>query len=156
MSKNSYHTKFGKSLTTQGCIFVVDNYIFLVVLREKEAEMDKKRILIADDEEVVRTLLVEALKVYEYEIDVVENGAEAISQIEKRSYDLIISDYMMPRMNGLELIRRVKSEYSSVPILMVTGNGPVNDLLKSGATACIMKPFNLLEVQNMVKTILDK
>lgn len=118
--------------------------------------MEKKRILIADDEEIVRILLAEALRSYDYEIDLVENGVEAMSHIDRRSYDLIITDYMMPKMDGLELTRRIRSKYPSTPILVVTGNGPIHDLLKSGATACIMKPFNILELQNMVKIILNK
>jgi CheY-like chemotaxis protein len=118
--------------------------------------MENKRILIADDEKVLRMLMAEALKSYDYEIDVVKNGIEAISYIEKRSYDLIITDYMMPEMDGLELTRRIKAKYPSIPILVITGNGPVQDLLKSGATACIMKPFNIFELQNTVKNILKK
>jgi len=118
--------------------------------------MEKKRILIVDDEEAVRTLLAEALKPHDYKIDVVENGVEAISHIDRRSYDLIITDYMMPKMDGLELTRRIRSKYPSTPILVVTGNGPIHDLLKSGATACIMKPFNIFELQKMVKIILNK
>ncbi|TET69515.1 MAG: response regulator [Candidatus Aminicenantes bacterium] len=116
--------------------------------------MEKKRILIADDEEIVRILLAEALRSYDYEIDLVENGVEAMSHIDKKSYDLIITDYMMPKMDGLELTRRIRSKYPSTPILVVTGTGSVDDLLKSGAMACIMKPFNILELQNMVKIIL--
>ncbi|MBW1730136.1 MAG: response regulator [Deltaproteobacteria bacterium] len=118
--------------------------------------MGRKRILIADDDEFVRSLLARALEICGYEIDIVENGVEAISQVEKRSYDLIITDYMMPKMDGLELTRRIKAEYPSIPILIVTGNGPVYDLLKSGAAACITKPFNIFELQNMVKTILER
>ena len=118
--------------------------------------MGKKRILIADDEEVLRILLVEALKPHDYEIDIVENGVEAISHIDRRSYDLIISDYMMPEMDGLELTRRIRAKHLSTPILIVTGNGPVHELLKSGATACITKPFNIFELQNTVKTILKE
>ena len=118
--------------------------------------MEKKRILIVDDEKAVRILLAEVLKPHGYKIDVVENGVEAISHIDRRSYDLIITDYMMPKMDGLELTRRIRSKYPSTPILVVTGNGPIHDLLKSGATACIMKPFSILELQNMVKIILNK
>ena len=118
--------------------------------------MGKKRILIADDEELVRTLLPEALKHYDYDIDVVENGVEAMSHIDKKSYDLIITDYMMPEMDGLELTRRIKAKYPYTPILIITGDGPVHDLLKCGATACITKPFNIFELQNMVKTILNE
>ncbi|MBW2614998.1 MAG: response regulator [Deltaproteobacteria bacterium] len=118
--------------------------------------MEKKRILIADDEETVRTLLIETLKPYDYEIDVAENGVEAINHIYKKSYDLIITDYMMPKMDGLELTRRIKARYPSTPIIVITGDGPVHDLLKSGATACLQKPFSLSKLQNMVKIILSK
>jgi len=118
--------------------------------------MEKKRILIADDEKAVRILMDRALKNHDYEIDVVENGVEAITHINKKSYDLVITDYMMPKMDGLELTRRIRSEYPSIPILIVTGDGPVDELLKSGATACIAKPFNIFELQNMVKIILNK
>jgi CheY-like chemotaxis protein len=72
--------------------------------------MEKKRILIADDEEAIRILLAVALKIYDYELDIVENGLEAINNIYKRSYDLIITDYMMPEMDGLELTKRIRSE----------------------------------------------
>ena len=116
--------------------------------------MAKKRILIADDEEAIRILLAMALKTYDYEVDIVENGLEAINNIYKRSYDLIITDYMMPKMDGLELTKRIRSKYPSTPILIVTGNGPVHDLLKSGATFCLKKPFSIFEIQNIVKIML--
>lgn len=116
--------------------------------------MEKKRILIADDEEAIRILLAVALKIYDYELDIVENGLEAINNIYKRSYDLIITDYMMPEMDGLELTKRIRSEYPSIPILIVTGNGPLHDLLESGATFCLEKPFSILEIQNIVKIML--
>ena len=118
--------------------------------------MKKQRVLIADDEKDVRSLLAMILKPYDYEIDIVKNGVEAISRIDTRPYDLIITDYMMPEMDGLELTRMIKAKYPFTPVLVVTANGPVQDLLKSGATACISKPFNIFELQNMVKIILDK
>jgi len=116
--------------------------------------MEKKRILIADDERALGLLLMSALNKGDYEIDVVENGVEAISHMEIKPYDLVISDYMMPKMDGLELTKRIRSKYGSTPILIVTGNGPVNDLLESGATACIEKPFSLLEIKNIVRALL--
>ena len=118
--------------------------------------MERKRILIADDEEIVRVLLLETLKHYDYEIDAVENGLEAMSHIEKKSYDLVITDYMMPKMDGLELTQRIKAKCPSTPILVITGSAPVDDLLKSGATAYIMKPFKIFELQGMLETILKE
>ncbi|MBW1926675.1 MAG: response regulator [Deltaproteobacteria bacterium] len=117
--------------------------------------MERKRILIADDEKVVRILLSEVLKPYGYKIDIAEDGVKAIEYINKNTYDLVITDYKMPKMDGLELTRHIRSKYPSTPILIVTGNGPVHQLLESGATACITKPFNILELENMVKIILN-
>ena len=119
--------------------------------------MAKKRILIADDEETIRRLLAMALNLNDndYEIDVVKSGVEAIRYIDERSYDLIITDYMMPNMDGLELTRKIKSKYPSIPILIITGWVPTHDFLKTGAMACITKPFSIYELQNMVEIILN-
>ena len=118
--------------------------------------MEKKRILIVDDEEIVRTLLIRTLKPCDYEIGVAENGIEAINHMDRGSYDLIITDYMMPKMDGLELTRRIRAKYPSTPVLIITGDGPVRDLLRSGATACLEKPFSLFKLRSIVKTILDE
>ena len=69
--------------------------------------MGKKRILIADDEETIGIMLALALEFCDFEIDIVKNGEEAISKINEKSYDLLITDYMMPKMDGLELTRRI-------------------------------------------------
>jgi len=71
--------------------------------------MEKKKILIVDDEKPVRLLLARALGARDYEITMAKNGVEAIKQIDKKFYDLIITDYMMPQMDGLELICRISS-----------------------------------------------
>lgn len=117
--------------------------------------MEKKRILIVDDEEMIRTLLLQAFKFFGYEIETAENGIEAIKQITMKTYDLIITDYMMPKMDGLELIQRIKMINPSIPVLVVTSDGPECELLKSGALACIKKPFNISELQKISQDILD-
>jgi CheY-like chemotaxis protein len=117
--------------------------------------MGGKRILIVDDEEMIRTLLFEAFKFFDYEIESVENGVEALKQIARKTYDLIITDYKMPKMDGLELTRIIKMTNPSIPVLVVTSNGPERELLKSGALACIKKPFNILELQRISQNILD-
>jgi len=117
--------------------------------------MRKKRILIVDDEEMIRTLLFEAFKFFDYEIESVENGVEAVKQIAAKTYDLIITDYLMPKMDGLELIRRIKMENPSIPVIVITSIGPERELLKSGALACIKKPFKISELQRISQNILD-
>ncbi|MFC1531945.1 response regulator [Thermodesulfobacteriota bacterium] len=91
--------------------------------------MEKKRILVVDDEKAVRVLMAAALKADNYEIDIAENGFQAIGYVNKISYNLVITDYSMPEMDGVELTRRIKSRYPAIPILMVTGSESVRDLL---------------------------
>lgn len=117
--------------------------------------MRRKRILIVDDEEAIRILLFEAFKPHGYEIETVENGLEAIKQIAGKTYDLIITDYMMPKMDGLELTRRIKMMNPSLPVLVFTSNGPEPELLKSGALACFKKPLNISDLKIISQKILD-
>lgn len=117
--------------------------------------MEKKRILIADDEKAMRIMLAEALKFDDHEIDIVKNGIEAISLFNRKTYDLVITDYIMPGMDGLELTRRIKSKQPATPILIITASSPTLDLLASGAAACIKKPFELMDMRNMVRSMLS-
>lgn len=117
--------------------------------------MEKKRILIVDDQNSVRATMAAALKSDNYEIDVAESGAKAIGYVERMPYDLIITDYSMPEMNGLELTKKIKSRYPATSILIVTASESAHDLLKREGTAFFPKPFKILEFQNRVRDILN-
>lgn len=116
--------------------------------------MEKKRILIVDDETAVRLLLAQVLARDGYVIHTAENGKEALAYMEQEEYDLIITDYNMPEMDGLELTKTVRLEYPSLPILAVSSAGLSDDFISCGATACISKPFHPTALQDVVKTIL--
>jgi CheY-like chemotaxis protein len=117
--------------------------------------VEKKRILIVDDEELVRKLLFDIFERFSCEVETAANGVEAIEQIAVKSYDLIVTDYMMPKMDGLELTRKIKTISPSLPILIITGNGPEQELLKNGAAACIKKPFSISEIKRISQNILE-
>ncbi len=114
------------------------------------------RILIADDEKPIRILLTRALKGPNLEIDHAENGIKALQLVNDRNYDLIITDYQMPGMNGFELTRWIKTNYPSIPIIIITGYGPTEVLMNSGAQICLPKPFKLLELRKLVKNLLEQ
>ena len=116
----------------------------------------RSKILVVDDENRNLRLMEALLIPLGYEVILARDGEEALEKVREIPPDVVLLDIMMPKMDGLELTRRIKAEYPSIPILIVTGNGPVYDLLKSGAAACITKPFNIFELQNMVKTILER
>jgi len=107
-----------------------------------------KRILIVDDDSDIRLILRSALESYGYHCDEASNGLEALEKIEAEEFALILLDYSMPVMNGLEVIRRLsQASWSSRPqIVMMTAHSG-HDLrvqaLDAGATAVLSKPFDL-------------
>jgi DNA-binding response OmpR family regulator len=117
--------------------------------------MEKKRILIVDDEKAIRATMAMALESVKYEIDVAENGVQAIERLNKTSYDLIITDYSMPEMDGLEMIGIIASKYPSLPVLMITAQESASDMLEGKNATFFPKPFKIAELQNRVKGILN-
>lgn len=117
--------------------------------------ISKKRILVADDEAGLRSLLAKMLKKAGYEVTAVENGMEASLQIEREAFDLVLTDYAMPNIDGLELLRRIKAKHPSLPVIVISGEGPVAEILKSGALTFIEKPFNMKDVLTLVQSVFD-
>jgi response regulator RpfG family c-di-GMP phosphodiesterase len=120
---------------------------------------DTARILVADDEKVIREILADFLSGEGYVVNTVEDGATALTELKQRSYNLVISDLKMPNMNGLELIQRISEE--SIPVLTVimTGFGTVEtaiEAMKKGAYDYILKPFKVEEVIHIVQRGLDR
>src|SRR4051812_49448548 len=94
-----------------------------------------------------------------YVVHTVEDGAEALKELHRRSYNLVISDLKMPNMGGLELIQTITEE--SIPVLTVimTGFGTVEtaiEAMKRGAYDYILKPFKVEEVVHIVQRGLEK
>ncbi len=114
----------------------------------------KKRILIVDDDRQIRFLLSTFLKNSEVEIDCASNGEEALSLISKKHYDLLITDYNMPKMTGSDLLKIVKTKYSLKHAIGITSEPHEHDLYRAGAEACIYKPFSLNEVKSVVDQFL--
>lgn len=120
-----------------------------------EKKMEKKKILIIDDELSCRVMMIRILKSDNYQIDTAENGRDAIDRIEKKSYDLIVTDYSMPEMDGLELMRTIKPSYPDIPFLFVTGTESVCDLLREEGEAFLLKPFRVFELKKKIENMLS-
>ena len=117
--------------------------------------MRKKRVLVVDDEETIRVLLSEIFKSQGYEAETAENGEKALQEVTNKRFDLIVTDYLMPKMDGLELTRKLKTINPSIPILVFTSNGPEKELLESGALACLRKPLSIYQLQMISQNILE-
>ena len=107
------------------------------------------KILLAEDEKRMNRALCELMRQEGYEVMPVENGEDALYEIESGLYDLIVLDVMMPYMNGCEVAKKVREEGIKTPILMLTAKGELDDKvegLDSGADDYLTKPFQSAEL----------
>ncbi len=116
------------------------------------------RILVADDEILIRTLLTEVLTEDGYEVTTAEDGAQAIALLEKERFDLAISDIVMPRANGIEVLLAARQLDPECPVIMITGYPSVDTvirLVRLGSADYITKPFNVDLIKLTVAKILE-
>lgn len=111
-------------------------------------------ILIVDDEQMMRSLLQKILSREGYQVELAVDGVDALEKMALNEYHLVISDMKMPRMNGFELLKAVKSEYAHVGVIIMTAYGDtytVKDALLLGADEYITKPFKSYEISLVVE-----
>jgi DNA-binding NtrC family response regulator len=119
----------------------------------------RKRILIADDEEIVIRSCVRILSEEKYQIDTVSDGLEAIEQIAESEYDMLILDIMMPKMTGMEVLQRVKETHPDVDVIMITGLNEIEtavQAMKLGAFDYLPKPFDPEELELVVERAFER
>ncbi|MCI5810619.1 MAG: response regulator transcription factor [Clostridiales bacterium] len=116
------------------------------------------KILIVDDEKLLVKGIKFNLENDGYDVDAVYNGEDALALAQENEYDLIVLDLMLPKMDGLEVCRRIR-EFSKVPVVMLTAKGEDTDKLlgfEYGADDYISKPFNVLELKARIRAILRR
>ena len=116
------------------------------------------RILLVDDEQPIQTLLSFPLQRDGYEVVQASDGREALARFSEQTFDLVVLDVMLPKMDGLEVCRRLRAR-SSVPIIMLTAKSEEIDKvlgLELGADDYITKPFSMREFRSRVKAALRR
>jgi putative two-component system response regulator len=117
------------------------------------------RILVIDDEDVIRLLVVEILESVGHEVTSAESAEVALSLLEVAEFDLVVSDVVMPGLSGLELLEAVRARVASLPVVLVTGAGTYDTLsqaLTRGAAGLVTKPFAHSELQLAVADALER
>ena len=119
----------------------------------------KGRILIVDDEPIVLRSCQRILRGEDYEIDVCGDGLSALGMINENDYDVLILDIKMPRMDGIEVLRRVKEARPDIDVIMITGLhdiGTAVQAMKLGALDYLPKPFEPEQLQMLVERAFDR
>ncbi len=116
-------------------------------------------VLVVDDEPAVRRALERALQLDNYEVSLAADGEEALDAIARRPVDAVVLDVAMPRLDGLEVARRMRKAGDRTPILMLTARDAIDDRVRGldvGADDYLVKPFALRELQARIRALLRR
>ena len=117
------------------------------------------RILIVEDEKALSRVLVKIFEKNYYSVDTVYNGQEALDYIATSNYDIVLMDVMMPVMDGITALKKIRADGNQIPVLLLTAKSEVDDKvmgLDSGANYYITKPFDTKELLAAVRAITRK
>jgi CheY-like chemotaxis protein len=116
-------------------------------------------VLIAEDDVVVQKLLARIVQNEGYTVCTASNGKDALSKMETEKVSLVISDIMMPEMDGMELLETLKTSHPKLPVLMITGRNSQalrQKAIENGADGYITKPFKNIEIAKTISAMLSK
>ncbi len=117
----------------------------------------KTNVLVVDDDNHMRIALKESLVRAGYNVSLVEDGKQALNEIDRRMFDLVITDVKMPHVSGIDLLKHIKESSPFMPVILITGYGTIQDavkVIKEGAYDYIQKPFNTDTLYGVVKRAL--
>ena len=129
------------------------------ITEETETPAPVPRILVVDDELVIRDILCEFLALEGYEVDNVGDGDEAIEKLRIKQYDIVITDLKMPNVSGIELLEKISEENIDVITVIMTGFGTVEtaiEAMKKGAYDYVLKPFKVEDVVRIIQRGLER
>jgi CheY-like chemotaxis protein len=122
------------------------------------ASTAKRQFLVIDDDTDIQKLLSRTLGLMGYDVNLAGNGREAMNLFVTKPYDLVITDFQMPLMDGWQLSHLVKERSPNTPVVMITGDcndARLEKLKGSDVDAILLKPFRLKEIQETVLKLLN-
>ncbi len=121
--------------------------------------MDRKLILVVEDEVIERNLIIEVLDTLGYDAMEANNGLEALEVLKGNPIDLILTDIHMPEINGIELLKQLRSNKEDLPVILMTGFNPneAYDVIKKyKSTSLLLKPFRLHQLKDLLDDYLQR
>ncbi len=118
---------------------------------------EKNSILVVDDEDALRTGLSSELESEGYVVATAGDGDEAISVLQGKSFDLVLLDIKMPRVDGFEVLRFIKERYPATKVIMLTGFADLKNAIESkklGAEDFVSKPYDLVDLLTTIERVL--
>jgi DNA-binding NtrC family response regulator len=119
----------------------------------------KSSILVVDDEDALRTVLGGELASEGYEVRTAADGDEAISELDKSPFDLVLLDIKMPRLNGFEVLKFIKEKHEKTKVVMLTGFADLKNAIESkklGADDFVSKPYDLVDLLTTIERVLSE
>jgi CheY-like chemotaxis protein len=113
-----------------------------------------KSILIVEDEKLVAETLSDILELLGYNVTITSNGEEGLKKFKKEKFDLIITDIHMPKLDGFQLVKKIRASDKEIPILALSGfidSEHIQKILDMGADGYIEKPFTIAKIKSALK-----
>ena len=121
--------------------------------------MNNIKILVVDDEENIREIITEFLDTLGYNVISARDGEEALRMCTKYSFDLVITDIRMPKLNGLKLLQMLKQIFPTLPVILMTGYQPSKsqeEAMTTKADAYLLKPFSLSSLRDILLKVIKR
>jgi CheY-like chemotaxis protein len=121
--------------------------------------MLSKNILIVDDNPNMSTLLSDILEIFDFKGNYAGDGKEALEKLRTGKFDLVFTDLRMPKMGGIDLLKAIKAEHPSMPVVIVTGYSITDTrevVISEKADGFLNKPFKVNEIQSLLTSLLGQ
>ena len=109
----------------------------------------KRKILVVEDDDEFRKMITDALTLFNHEVELASSAEEALKTLEKKSYDMIISDITMPGISGLEMTKILRKKKIKTPVVIISGHSDtqtITESLKNGVNDYIQKPLRIKDI----------
>lgn len=121
--------------------------------------VEKRKILVVDDEEALRTVLSTELISEGYDVGTAADGDDAITELGKKTFDLVLLDIKMQRMNGFEVLKHIKDKHPRTKVIMLTGFADLKNAIESkklGAEDFVSKPYDLVDLLTTIERVMSE